>query len=627
LPSPVSANKLDEIEESAIGESAMRPKIVAGWLAGTMLAGLTISGILSVTSFGAGRDDVAIDPEIAGPSAAEPGVWRTKTQSVFDPVERTLLRRMYTVWDPAPSRDLDFVWIADSLRDDKDGKINGVGRLVWRLKGRPSYDRSAIIAEYHGATKDGRAEGQGSYFDATGMSYQGEWKNGLMEGHGTLRLRSSDEYAGQMRAGSANGTGRYIDVTGETFEGTFIDGKRHGLGTTTLPNGNSYRSKWVEGQEADDSKWVRLAQSTGQLAQAGANDVRVGITVDKTKARAGDLVYAATSAGQKLTIQPDTKRLMSLWKGGGEIQLLDNEEGGDSEYGVFSLTRGQLLPLTLVFEVQNRSAAPIAVAGAYLAVESSATDLQPAIQLNRNLGQCGGADYQPVFKAENFGWGAAQGATMRFAFANPNVSSLPKNPNVSKSLGNIEQSVQIDLEPDLRAAGVNTATLRARSTSGFICTLKSPAACLQQIKATGVFGSIASQIGLKDTSIFVSAVGTLDYEWRDSKGAQRKQSSPYNVKLPLGHIKIEAECGEGGERDLIAAAPLQFKLDQFGYRLPVSFQRSVPAGRTSQFTVTVDAPKSSQHDFTVVLQLADGREIPSRPINLLYYLPSWFVTN
>ena len=94
--------------------------------------------------------------------------------------------------------------------------------------------------------------------------------------------------------------------------------------------------------------------------------------------------------------------------------------------------------------------------------------------------------------------------------------------------------------------------------------------------------SIASQIGLKDTSIFVSAAGALDYTWRDSKGAQQNASSPYNVRLPLGHIKIEAECGEGGEHDVIASKPLMFKLDQGSYRLPISFQRSVPAGQTSR---------------------------------------------
>jgi hypothetical protein len=40
--------------------------------------------------------------------------------------------------------------------------------------------------------------------------------------------------------------------------------------------------------------------------------------------------------------------------------------------------------------------------------------------------------------------------------------------------------------------------------------------------------------------------------------------------------------------------------------------------------LTVEADKSSTHNFDVVIQLADGREIRSRPIDLLYFKPSWF---
>jgi hypothetical protein len=274
--------------------------------------------------------------------------------------------------------------------------------------------------------------------------------------------------------------------------------------------------------------------------------------------------------------------------------------------------------------VQNRSSAPIAVAGAYLAVDSSVSDLQPAVQLNRALALCGETPYKPTFRAENFGWGAAENAEMHFAFANPNVSAQPRA-NVAKKVGNIVRTTNIDVEPELRAAGVNTGALAAKSKSGFVCSGTSRAACLEQMKSTGIFGSIASQVGLKDeSSIFVALQGTLDYGWRDGKGAAQTRSSPYRLLLPLGHIKIEAECGEGGEREVVAAKPVQFRLDQEGYRLPISFQRSVPAGRTSQYAVTVTAAKSSLHEFKVVLQLADGREIPSRPVNLTYYLPSWF---
>src|SRR6266508_3384621 len=115
-------------------EGAMLATKCAPRLVGSILTGFALSAMLALASFGAGRDDVVIDPEIAGPPSRETGAWRTRTQQVFDPADHTLVRRMYVVWDPAPSRNLDFVWIADALRDDKEGKVNGKGRLIWRFK-------------------------------------------------------------------------------------------------------------------------------------------------------------------------------------------------------------------------------------------------------------------------------------------------------------------------------------------------------------------------------------------------------------------------------------------------------------------------------------------------------------
>ena len=124
----------------------MRSKKSAITWAGLGLVGLVLIGWLTGVSFGASSETIVVDPQIAGPPTAETGVWRTKAQPVFDPIERTLVRRMYMVWDPVPSRDLDFVWIPDSPHDDRAGKINGLGRLIWRLKGKPTYDRASIFA-------------------------------------------------------------------------------------------------------------------------------------------------------------------------------------------------------------------------------------------------------------------------------------------------------------------------------------------------------------------------------------------------------------------------------------------------------------------------------------------------
>jgi hypothetical protein len=468
--------------------------------------------------------------------------------------------------------------------------------------------------------KKGRAEGLGVYSKADGTYYRGQWKNGAMEGYGVLSLPSGGTYTGELRGGKANGIGRYINEAGEISEGGFVDGEREGLISTTLPNGRTYQSVWSNGQETEDSSRLRLAQSTAQVPGAPSEDLRIGVIVERSK-RDGDFSYVARPNDTAISITPASDRLMSMWKDNGPIQLTDAEEAGGYEYGVFSLSRGQLRPLTLIFNVQNRSQNQLSITNTYLAIQSSTSDLQPAIQLKRGFlsFDCGGLGFQPSFTLENFGWGNGERGEIRFSFTNSDAGR-----SFVKRIGKIERSTQVDLESELKTSGLGVEALKAKSQVGFTCSTKAPAVCLQQLRATGLFGALAPQISLKDNGIFVTASGTLNYEWSDAKGGRNAQSSPFSVSLPLGHVKIEAECGEGGERDVVGARALQLRLDQTDYRLGASYSGSIPAGQSRQFRLTLAAPKSSQHHFKLVAQLEGGREVSSRQIDLLYYLPSWF---
>ena len=573
------------------------------------------------------------DPEIAGPVIVGQGDWRTKIQQVFDPATRTLSRRLYTVWDAAPARDLDFVWAPDQPVSDKPGKINGAGLLIWRLKGKPSYDRSSAVAQYRGHFRNGRIEGRGVYFDNTGLYYEGEWKAGLMQGYGTLKLPGGDEYVGEFRDGRANGVGRLIDVTGEIYEGPFVNGLRHGRGTTTLPSGHTYSSNWTGGKETENSRQIRLAQAGGRLP-SGADDIRIGITVDKALSSAsrefepGDLVYDVSNTQNGLVIRPDDKRLMSMWKGGGEIQLTPHEEGIlEDEYGVLSKSMGQIVPLTLVLEVQNRSSVPVSTTGIYLDVGDSMTDMQPAIQLAVGpIGECSGyPNYRPKFRLENFGWGAAENAILGFGFSRLRSRRSQNSLSHSTNLGRITQRVTVDLEPIIKSAGVRVEFLARNAKAGVSCRKPKPLeTCFNELKSSGMFGSLVDQVELIESFIVLTAAGRLEYSWRDASGAQRQAASPFAATFPLTFLNQENECGEGAAREAVTNVAQQLKLDTSNYRIPIAFRSTIPAGRTAQLTLPIKAGRSSEHNFKVVLQLSDGREIRSRPINLLYYVPSWY---
>ncbi|MDB5589855.1 hypothetical protein [Enterovirga sp.] len=596
-----------------------RAALAAACAAALWVAGLSASPVLAETD-GA---PAVLRPVLALP--AERGSWRSRSQPVFDPGAQALVRKLYTVWDPRPSRGLDFTWIPDDPASAAAERVTGHGRLVWRLSGKPSYDPTSIQAEYRGRMVGGRPHGRGEYRERDGLTYEGLWVAGVPAGTGTMRLGSGAEYAGPFAAGAAHGEGRFYDVDGEVFEGRFHAGLRSGRGRTRLPGGGAYQSEWVAGEEVPQSRRLRLAQ-LGPGAAAN-DDVRLGITVDRV-ADPTLLQYATSQSESGLLIRPGNPRLIGLWKGTDEIQLTDREENVTERgsYGVFAYSAGDMPPLTLVFEVQNRAAAPVRVRGAYLDVDASVTDLQPAIQISAgSSGECSARarpDFSPRFELENFGWGPAEAAKLRFSFVAPR--SNPGGATTTKDVGSIRAVSKLDFEPELRAAGVKTDILKRRGESGGIaCKAKgNPGACLAEIVATGYFGTLGRLLRIEERDVFLHAAGSLDYTWTTQNGEARNRTSPFNVRLLLARTPVEAECGEGAEKEAVGKRPLEFRLDQTRYRLPVAFERTIRAGGTARYTVAVQAAKSSEHKFKVVLQTADGRQVASRPITLTYFRPS-----
>jgi hypothetical protein len=591
-----------------------------------MLVGLAVAALTALPL--ALRAEPAAAPAIVGP--ADPGAWRSRIQPVFDPVTRTLARRSYTVWDIASARDLDFVWSPDDFAADRPGRITGNGHLLWRMRDKPTYDRAGVVVEYRGALRSGRMEGFGSYLDVTGLMYEGQWRAGLMDGHGTLKLPDGDEYVGAFRAGKANGRGVFVDVRGEIYEGPFVNGRRHGRGTTTLPNGRSYPSLWVAGRESERSRLVRVVQAGPSLPDS-SDDIRISVGVDRRLPPAtavgnspswGSVFwYAASNTPAGVQIRPQNKRLMDLWQGKGELQLSWNEELAELRRGVLGVSKEELSPLNLRIEVQNRSANPVQVAGVYLDVQNSVSDNKPAIQVSTgSVDSCYGmARYSPGLTLENFGWGAAERASLRLSVAGPQAGAF----DVTKDLGRLDRTLRVDLERDLAAAGVDTNYL-ARLEKGFSCGSKVLNQCLRELQATRRLGKLAEHVELQETSFVLRLRSVLEYSWRDAKGNSVNWSHPFTTRLPLGYFRHMHDCGEMANVQTVTSKAQQFRLDAAGYRIPVSFQTTVPPGRTSPLALPVEAEKSSAHEFVVVLQLANGREVRSRPVALNWYRPAWF---
>ncbi|WP_316224877.1 MULTISPECIES: PAN domain-containing protein [unclassified Bradyrhizobium] len=566
---------------------------------------------------------------LAGPFSEAAGQWRTKVQLVFDPAIRTLTRRTYTVWDASLSRDLDFSWQPADPGRDKAGRLDGQGHLVWRMRDKPAYDRSSIVAEYSGTLRNGRMEGNGTYVDSAGFSYNGHWREGLMDGPGKLQLPAGAEYVGRFIKGKASGDGRLIDIAGEVYEGQFVDGKKHGQGKTTLPNGVSYPSYWNNGQEDERSRKVRLAQAGSANLPDTRDDVRIGISVERRlppEVIKNDhaLWYNAANTTDGFQIRPANQRLLKMWREKAELQLTLKEELQQAVIGILGPTREQFVPLNLRIELQNKSTSPIQVTGLYLDVRNSSTETKPAIQMTvGSAGDCNGrlyAGFSPALTFKNFGWSPAEGVGLQLSLLNPQGGESPFT--IRKTPGDLDKTMTIDVEGDLKSMAVDTNYLKTLE-EGFVCSSQAPAQCLNRFRATGKLGKLANFVQLSNITFVLKFASLLTYSWRDAKGSPQNWAQSFTTTLPLGFIKPSGCGAEQGGPQIITTKAQHFRLDASNYRIPISYQVSLAPTRTIPLVFPVEAEKSSTHDFAVAVQLSDGREIRSRPINLLYYRPRW----
>jgi hypothetical protein len=603
----------------------------------------------------------------------ETGAWRTKTQLVLDPLTRRLVRKTFMIWDPTPSRNRDFTWVPDATPGASE-IVSGHGRLIWRRRDLPSYDTRAIVGIYRGDMQNGRPSGQGEYTDVDDVVYSGEWVDGHAQGTGHLKLPNGDEYEGVFLAGRPQGKGHYVDATGEVYQGGFASGRREGRATTTLPSGASYQSEWRGGVELPSSRYVRLAQAPGAPSPSGQpnDDVRIGILVNPLRPRLfrsqeidtktfveQALGYVANNTDKRLEIRPGNSRLMGVWKGNAEIQLTSREEEveyillPEVSYGVFSYAKILLPPVDITVEVQNRATRPIQITNAYLDIAQSVTDKQPAIQISiGNDAYCVSTryhrSYSPKLTFENYGWGRAQNARIRYSFIDPSSNMIPANLSETRTIGDIEKTTAVSFESDLKALSIDTARLARQSkvcpptgsgscSDGFRCSSVDnkldEKACLREIGGASLFGSLADKVRISGVgsyanddagNIVTMVAGVLEYDWTDAAGTLHNRASPFRERLWLGRINFGAECGDGASVKRVAQSPLELKLDQSSYRISVPIKEAVPAGRAARYSLFLNAARSSQHDFVVALQLADGRTIRSRPINLTYFYPAWF---
>lgn len=561
------------------------------------------------------------------------GRWDDRVQIMWDPQKRRAVRRNYQIWDPFGDTGLDLRWTPDDLILDRERRVSGRGRVTWRQSGTASHDASAVLAEYVGDMSDGMANGLGHLHHRSGLEYEGTWLAGKMHGTGRLFFPNGDQYVGGFKEGARHGRGVFIDAAGEVYEGGFREDVRDGEGTVFPLHKVAYRALWQRGSEMAGSRIPLLADEPlpefSRIQTTVTDLVRLGVSVDRRYVfdRKETLPYQSNSTGEALSIYPDDPRLLDVWRARAEIQMNDQEASSSPNFPSFlNNPSSRFQPVPIIFDLTNATSQPLGIIGAYLQVVRSDVDAEPAVHLSVSKGDgCSeGMGFQPNLSFENFGWAKAMSARLRFTFAAPGVES-EKQQNINKKqphlkeLGTIDDTAESDLTENLDKDGVDTKALKE---APIYCPSRNAEECLEKAKTTGVFGTLANQVSVQGSLFIMPTAGTLEYDWVDPvRKATVKKISNFHTEISIGSLVFNNECGEGGEPGILRPRPYTLSLDRSNYRISLPLSENIPAGVVARWRILLDAEKSSNHHFKIVVRLAGGREMISRDIKLLYFKP------
>lgn len=555
---------------------------------------------------------------VAGtPALADGGAWTERVQIIYDAASNSVARRTLRVWDGEPGKNLEFVWEPDAKAASRlaaDGTVSGSGKLTWRIRGSASYDPRSVYSTYDGEMRDGRLDGKGRLEIRSGEVLEGNFANGLLEGKGTRIGADGSRYEGEFRAGQASGVGRLALGTGEIYVGAFAAGLRHGHGRTTLPGGASYESEWAMGRELGNQRNMVADATLGGLlkAQSGGGDagkVEIGVAVDQRMNQESDMRYVQYVGDQAIEISPEDEEMNKAWRGDGEVSTGDYYITGIDWENV---------PAFVDVDLRTTDGSRVKLDNLELQVTGSWAFRKPMLTLANHIGCVG---FRPSFSIKNNGWGDARNVTVSLQFAGEEAGG-PVSRVFPVKVSDFSDGVDVAIDGALREAGVDTAKL---ADQRFSCQSREGLnVCKSQVFNSVGFGEVADYVWGED-KLFTTATGKIDYDWSDDFGNVTHQSEAFRVSIALATIELPedtAECGDGfgGAPDAPRFQDVNFQLNQSNYAvaMPVRGNKNL---KDYQARLKLRADKTSYHEFVVAARFADGSVRQSMPVRLFYFRP------
>jgi len=143
------------------------------------------------------------------------------------------------------------------------GKRHGDGELKW-----------ANGDKYVGKFKDGYIEGRGTIGFHDGTEYAGQWKKNRFHGEGTRRFNNGNVYTGNYTSGKRQGQGKCYFANGDMYVGDWKEDTIHGFGRYYYNNGHSFEGMFRNGKRNGRGKY-QLTDGRVEIYRY-VNDSRVG---------------------------------------------------------------------------------------------------------------------------------------------------------------------------------------------------------------------------------------------------------------------------------------------------------------------------------------------------------------
>lgn len=130
-------------------------------------------------------------------------------------------------------------------------------------------------------------DGPGMMIDINCRRLEGEFRDGLLSGHGKITGKDGMIEEGNFVRGRLWGAGKLVYSDGRIAEGEFVDGRMNGLGKLTWPDGRVHEGLFFNGLPAGPGRyrnargelWEGMFNAGGYLDGRGIHTLRDGTRI------------------------------------------------------------------------------------------------------------------------------------------------------------------------------------------------------------------------------------------------------------------------------------------------------------------------------------------------------------